>query len=182
MLLSSNESGRVRHPLIGVATLHCAVTRTRGCLMRLSALLLPALVLLAGCGNGDSIGQGRLIGCYAAPGAHSRESVKLTRVDGRYVIAYRRASPWRQVDTPLITPDDEQRAALFSAGELAQIEEALLTPDGQSGVFRFKAGARVHGEPLHEAHGVIEGGKVRAMRKQRCQWLFSRGTLLRYGT
>ena len=108
MLLSSNESGRVRHPLIGVATLHCAVTCTRGCLMRLSALLLPALVLLAGCGNGDSIGQGRLIGCYAAPGPHSRESVKLTRVDGRYFIAYRLASPWRQVDTPLITPDDEQ--------------------------------------------------------------------------
>lgn len=79
-------------------------------------------------------------------------------------------------------PDDEQRAALFSAGELAQIEEALLTPDGQSGVFRFKAGARVQGEALNEAHVVIEGGKVRAMCKQRCQWLFSRGTLLRYGT
>lgn len=108
MLLSSNESGRVRHPLIGVATLHCAVTCT--------------------------------------------------------------------------PPDDEQRAALFSSGALAQIEEALLSPDGQSGVFRFKAGARVHGEALDEAHVVVEGGKVRAMRKQRCQWLFSRGTLLRYGT
>jgi hypothetical protein len=150
--------------------------------MRLSALLLPALVLLAGCGNGDSIGQGRLIGCYAAPGPHSRESVKLTRVDGRYFIAYRLASPWRQVDTPLITPDDEQRATLFNAAELAQIEEALLTPDGQSGVFRFKAGARVHGEALDDAHVVVEGHQVRAMRKQRCQWLFSRGTLLRYGT
>jgi len=79
-------------------------------------------------------------------------------------------------------PDDEQRAALFSTGALAQIEEALLSPDGRSGVFRFKAGARVHGEALDEAHVVIERGKVRAMRKQRCQWLFSRGTLSRYGT
>ena len=38
------------------------------------------------------------------------------------------------------------------------------------------------GETLHEAHVVVEQGKVRAMRKRRCQWLFSRGTLLRYGT
>jgi len=57
-----------------------------------------------------------------------------------------------------------------------------LSPDGRSGVFRFKAGARVHGEALDEAHVVIERGKVRAMCKQRCQWLFSRGTLSRYGT
>ncbi|MET4617106.1 hypothetical protein ABIA71_002687 [Stenotrophomonas sp. 2619] len=150
--------------------------------MRLSTVLLPALLLLAGCGNGDSIGQGRLIGCYAAPGAHRRETVKLTRVDGRYFIAYRLASPWRQVATPLVTPDDEQRAVLFNADERAQMEEALLTPDGQSGVFRFKPGAHVHGEALHETHVVVEHGKVRAMRKRRCQWLFSRGTLLRYGT
>lgn len=150
--------------------------------MRLPTLLLFSVVLLAGCGNGDSIGQGRLIGCYAAPGARARESVKLERVDGRYFIAYRLASPWRRVDMPLTTPSEAQRTRLFSDAERAQIEDALLTADGRSGVFRFAPGAHFQGEPLPDAHVVVEHGVPRAMRKQRCQWLFSRGTLLRYGT
>lgn len=149
--------------------------------MRRPPLLLVSLILLLGaCRDGHSTGQGRLIGCYADT-SRAKESVKVVRENGAYVMSLREGQPWRRVDTPLGTALDAQIATRFSPEDAAGLDDILLTPDGLNGVALLKPDATFQGQASAGNPVVIERGRPRLMVKKRCQWLFARGHYLRHG-
>jgi hypothetical protein len=147
---------------------------------RAPLLLIPMLLLLGACRDGHGTGQGRLIGCYADT-PRAKDSVKVVRENGAYVISFRAGQPWRRVDAPLRTADDAQIATRFSPDDATGIDDILLTPDGLSGVALLTPDATFEGQASAGSPVVIEHGRPRLMVKKRCQWLFARGHYLRHG-